>query len=636
MDFNKSIKENIVNLKSEINLLKSLQRITNRNILILKQNENAISRNIILGDPLDRFEHENDLRIIRKDISELEAKMKLLKSIRIDIEGDIGVEYVPFAKKKLLEMKQYMLQSGIDILRKRYALTNSNKDEVDIYIKSVNGFDTVRIEGGKPTFNIIFGYVNKVLIPNPFPHYSYKIKQLIFKVSKDLTLTAIPDKKISNDDLELDIHLNMNGGKSGLVSGNDNIQHILSSPEVPILMQNIQNYGLEFQRATDKYFIGSAYIYRPIGFELGSTYNFIKNDPYISSYSSIDYKVYSHGRHNITLDETGKLLRHSESIWLKNNTDELKDYRIKYKDENENWIDLEVLGNKQGIICLGNGKIISKQSTFPIIPNIYTTTKSATRTFTVWKSDGCDGITNYHEDTITVHYQADFEIRDYSYNQDFLYKLGDYNFPYNAYREVSGAVEERRVSPIIALDSDQLLGYCGLSGYLNPPYIWSGTLPAQNPVSKSADLQILDYDNYNGDNNFVVLFNYRTYDSSTGITNNKYYLWYKTLLSGEVIVLFEYSGINVQNLGHIQNVSCQMYQDKFIVYTYTVVPQTGSVYTVIGMINIFMDGIEEIGHKQFIMPTEYIPPSDIQYLGLDGSRFIGIHRGTLVNKEEGD
>ncbi len=44
-------------------------------------------------------------------------------------------------------MKNFMLNHGIDILRKRFTLKNYNKDEVDIFIESINGFDTVRIEG---------------------------------------------------------------------------------------------------------------------------------------------------------------------------------------------------------------------------------------------------------------------------------------------------------------------------------------------------------------------------------------------------------------------------------------------------------------------------------------------------------
>jgi hypothetical protein len=554
MDYTKSLKQNVQELKSEINRIKSLQRISNMNLHILKENAYKLSIAIISGEPLEKFELENDLRIIRSDIATLEHQIKRLKSIRIDLESDVGVEYVPFGKKKLLEMKDYMIKNGIDILRKRYVIADYDKNEVDIFVESVMGYDTVRIEGGKPTFNIVFGYVNKVLKPTPFPHYVYKIKQLIFKVNKDLTLTAIPDRKISNDDMNFEIYQNADKGQSGLASNYDHTSHYLSSPIIPVNRYGINNYGIELKKSGsgNNYLIGSTYIYRPINFEENAQSGFIKNIPDYTSwvYGFNEYQGYANGRHNITLDETGRMIRYNESIWKRRSDN---NYLLRYRNENEEWIDIENLGNKEGRACLGNGKIISRY----------------------------------------VYYTSTQQIVEY--------KIGNYTLPD--------------------------IGYSKFLGFFN------GTPTITIP---SGDINILDYDNYNGDENFCVIYEFM--ESNINTFNVKYVLYYKIGLLSSTVTILEDEGtiFPLENLSHIQNVSCQMYKDKFITYTYTVVPKLGNIYTVIGMINLSMDGIEETGHRQFIMPTEYVPPSDIQYLGLDGTRFIGIHKGTLVNKEEGD
>lgn len=626
MDFNKTLKENVENLKIEINALKYMQRKSYRKLKEVQDDADTLATKIITGEPLEKFDLENDLRIIRYGIKELKNEIKRLKSVRIDLESEVGAEYIGFGKKKLLEMKEKMLNHGIDILRKRFTLTNYNKDEVDIFVESVMGYDTVRIEGGKPTFNIVFGYVNKVLKTIPFPYYVYKIKQLIFKVNKDLTLKALPDKKISNDDMNFEIYQNADKGQSGLASNYDYTSHYLSSPIIPVNRYGINNYGIELKKtgSGNNYLIGSTYIYRPINFEENAQSGFIKNIPSYTdwSYGYNEYQGYANGRHNITLDETGKMIRYNESIWKRRSD---STYLLRYKNENEQWIDIENFGNTEGLACLGNGKIISKYTTLINTPKKYITTKTGTRTFTgFYMYDGvCGGHDFSKQRDFTLHYEQDVEISDYSYRQDILYKFGNYDLAYNGYNEFTGILSSHAVSPVRQLDNIPS-DICYLITP-NPSYIWGSNPSPQYPITKSANVIILDYDNYNGDENFCIIYEYITSNPTT----SKYILQYKTNIASDTITILE-------NNGHIQNVSCQIFKDKFITYTATIVPTEGSVYTIIGMINLSMEGIEEKGHKQFIMPTEYIPPSDIQYLGLDGSRFIGIHRGTLVNKEEGD
>jgi hypothetical protein len=198
MDYNKSLKQNVQELKSEVNRIKSLQRISNRNLFILKENIYLVSRKIILGDPLERFELENELRIMRNDITELEQKIKLLKSIRVDLEQDTGAEYVGFGKKKLLEMKDYMVKNGIDILRKRFILTDYNKDEIDIFVESVMGFDTVRIEGVAKPEDILFLYNNMGMTDTVNGKYDLSFFQTYsIKVDKEAGIYILTPKNFN-------------------------------------------------------------------------------------------------------------------------------------------------------------------------------------------------------------------------------------------------------------------------------------------------------------------------------------------------------------------------------------------------------------------------------------------------------